>query len=202
MEREIKFRGKRTDTGKWIYGNLIIDKNKKSYIFSNNLLLYSDGVWFMISDVGAEVIPETVGQYTQLKDKNGAEIYEGDLLKIDDGEPVEVRYEEIYASFGIWREGFSFLHYFHEYIEPGDCEVIGNIHDKEQINDKVEGKYINRLYELKRFIQNGISLTKQSADRECSVLEAGRLKGQLEILEKMLTSVNKILDEYENETKL
>ena len=81
-------------------------------------------------------------------------------------------------------------------------EVIGNIHDKEQINDKVEGKYINRLYELKRFIQNGISLTKQSADRECSVLEAGRLKGQLEILEKMLTSVNKILDESELTTNL
>lgn len=129
MKREIKFRGKRADNGEWIYGDLIINKHNRPYIFLNNYLSYDYGLWFLVNDVGAEVLPETVGQYTQLKDKNGLEIFEGDLLKIDDGDPVEVRYEGIYASFGIWRNGFSFLHYFHEYIEPENCEVIGNIHD-------------------------------------------------------------------------
>lgn len=151
MEREIKFRGKRTDNGEWTYGNLFVGENKKTYISGENL------------------------------------------------SPVEVRYEEIYASFGLWRKGFSFLHSFHEYVEPGDCEVIGNIHDKEQINDKAEEKYINRLYELKRFIQNGINLTKQSADKECSVLEVVRLKEQLGILEKMLASIDKFIDKYKTE---
>ena len=47
-----------------------------------------------------------------------------------DGDIVEVRYEKIYASFGLWKKGWAFLHYFHEAVEPQCCEVIGNIHDK------------------------------------------------------------------------
>lgn len=72
-------------------------------------------------------------QYTGLKDKNGVEIYEGDILKIDEGDPVTVSYENIYASFGIYRKGWAFLHYFHEAVEPGDCKVIGNIHDNPEL---------------------------------------------------------------------
>lgn len=67
MNREIKFRGIRLDNGKWIVGDLIH---------------FVDGV-YISNDHGsnmARVYPDTVGQYTGLKDKNGKEIYEGDIL--------------------------------------------------------------------------------------------------------------------------
>jgi hypothetical protein len=114
MERDIKFRGK-SISGDWVYGDLL-----RRY-----------GMTEIYQPSGTiPIIPETVGQFTGLKDKNGVEIYDGDILKIDEGHPVEVRYEKIYASFGIWRKGWAFLHYFHEAVEPENCEVIGNIHNK------------------------------------------------------------------------
>lgn len=198
MKREIKFRGKR-DSGinDWVYGSLITAENSvdgKTYIVTKRINLYDK-----YRTISVQVNPETVGQYTQLKDKNGVEIYEGDLLQVDNKEPVEVRYEEIYASFGLWRKGFSFLHYFHEYVEPGDCEVIGNIHDRTQITKKEAEEYINRLYESRRFIQNGINLINKSINKACGEIEIGRLKGQLDVLELMLASIDKIIDKYKTE---
>jgi hypothetical protein len=199
MKREIKFRGKRVDNGEWTYGNLFVGENKKTYILSGENLSRFNGIWSLGCGVCEEVNPETIGQYIQLKDKNDTEIYEGDLLQVDNKEPVEVRYEEIYASFGLWRKGFSFLHYFHEYVEPGDCEVIGNIHDRTQITKKEAEEYINRLYESRRFIQNGINLINKSINKACGEIEIGRLKGQLDILELMLASIDKIIDKYKTE---
>lgn len=64
--REIKFRGKRLDNGKWVYGYLA-DEN---YINDINT--------FDLSSI--EVDSDTVGQYTGLNDANGKEIYEGDII--------------------------------------------------------------------------------------------------------------------------
>ena len=133
--REILFRGKRTDNGKWECGDLLSPNEFNAIphiVYIDYLNEYGD-----IGEISTPVIPETVGQYTGLTDKNGVKIFEGDILhcvsKLDNAKMVVI------FECGEYR--MVLAEKFKDYI--GNCgfyaitcfekEVIGNIHDNPEL---------------------------------------------------------------------
>lgn len=143
MKREIKFRGKSIYGNIWVYGNLIHSKRFSGC--SNEYRIHD-------IDTGLEhdVIPETVGQFTGIKDKNGVDIFEGDKCLIKASEPLfteqfstdydwaitaEVRYNLDYCGF-IFKD-FAICSIFELNSVDAEIEVIGNIYRNTELIDKI-----------------------------------------------------------------
>ena len=117
--REILFRGKRVDNGEWIEGYYTNIGKEWHYILTGKLIIGLTGMGFERE----EVIPETVGQYTGLKDKNGVRVCEGGIVKYEN-KIYEIKYLEKYARFAPSNEHSIFMVCAFNHLE-----VVGNIHD-------------------------------------------------------------------------
>ena len=147
-KREILFRGKLSKNGAWVYGMPTYDFK---YIFNSVQIDSCDNY---------EVIPESVGQYTGLTDKNGTKIFEGDivfnetktLLTCKDDPRLYIiewqngKYGTNLGSDIVWlKEKLSFIfkkinpigkNYMNLIFNQNQIEIVGNIHDNPELLNK------------------------------------------------------------------
>ena len=131
--REIKFRGRSVHTDNWCYGSFV-NNFDEPYICGFDI--WEQGRNKEWSEEKVEL--HTVGQFTGLHDKNGKEIYEGDIVRFNQKFLIEnilfVGYE--YSHIGGFslctKEGYYGM-FGDAWLEPFYCEVIGNIHDNPEL---------------------------------------------------------------------
>lgn len=133
--REIKFRGKAKHNNNWYFGYLNYSQSRKEYYILEDFASFP-----------APIFENTIGECTGLIDKNGNEIYEGDILKYTFDNPgsvvatengLKVRIDKVFWS--EWRSSFALgskgcNNDLFTYVRNGNrVEVIGNIYDNPEL---------------------------------------------------------------------
>lgn len=126
--REILFRAKRIDNGEWVEGNLITNERNEHKKYIGYIFDERNG---MIEDFDiVEVIPNTICQYTGLKDKNEEKVFIGDIIRCTKGCPHEVIWMKEYAGTFIGGMPAVYLSGLDKgYAWTGEEEIVGNIFD-------------------------------------------------------------------------
>lgn len=155
--REILFRGKPKNKAEYeelrelceddcesgfVYGSLVVSHGK--YYICTMALQIKGGISNYITTM-IEVFPETVGEYTGLRDKNGKRIFEGDIVTYADAvADFEGYHDDVFLNCGevgisAW-DGIYFTNRqtvdmsdLYESETMVDCEIIGNIHDNPEL---------------------------------------------------------------------
>ena len=128
--RMIKFRGKNKDTNEWVYGDLVQCMSDDIKIVNSNR---PESLSYRITDIQSD----TVGQFTGLLDKNGKEIYEGDIVKTKGNWGGVVTWNSrgyFYINDGYYTEEPDLLPLgsLNCYVRR-DIEIVGNIHDNPEL---------------------------------------------------------------------
>ena len=145
--REIKFRGKRIDNGKWVYGYYIRFETRQVCIMGDDKLEEDEIIHLIARDGFADwnmprraefrqIDPKTVGEYICLNDKQNNEIYEGDIVSATDYSPRYYQIAFIEGGFCLTRpdlEGFP-IDINTMYPSIGcQIEVVGNVFDNPEL---------------------------------------------------------------------
>ena len=155
----MKYRGKRYDNGKWVYGSLIVLDDECQYIVPRFEGASTAPVYQIIRCTMEEIDPATIGRYTGLNEKlnrTGKEIYEDDLVEV---KTMEIKYQSRWVKgvvkfldgcfevefcepiYDVLLKTYRTRLYLKYFVANNAIKVLGNIHDNPEL---LEIKHVSK----------------------------------------------------------